>query len=184
VITYGKVTLRARVDDDIAVLHRELYDDVATRVRADSRPWRPLTVTRSTYRADAAGEDTETFSVVEASSGELAGEAALWQIDTHNRSAHLAVAILPAFRGRGLAGDTLRALCEYGFTLRGLHRLQLETLADNEPMRRAAVRVGFRVEGQRRKSLWVAGEFSDDVIYGLLADDFAGDGAAQRADKT
>ena len=38
------VGLRARREADVAVLHSELYEDVATRSRADSRAWRPLAV--------------------------------------------------------------------------------------------------------------------------------------------
>jgi len=37
-----KVGLRARHETDVPILQAELYDDVATRVRADSRPWRPI----------------------------------------------------------------------------------------------------------------------------------------------
>lgn len=37
-----KIALRARHEADVAVLQAELYEDVATRSRADSRPWRPI----------------------------------------------------------------------------------------------------------------------------------------------
>ena len=37
-----KIGLRARQQADVAVLHTELYEDVATRSRADSNPWRPI----------------------------------------------------------------------------------------------------------------------------------------------
>ena len=83
------------------------------------------------------------FSVVELSSDELAGETLLWGIDTHNRTAHVGISLRPAFRNRGLGTDVLRVLCGYGFAVRGLHRLQLETLADNTAMIQAATRVGF-----------------------------------------
>ena len=74
------------------------------------------------------------FSVEELASGELAGEAVVWNLDTHNRSAHLGISLRPGFRGKGLGHDTIRALCRYGFTVRGLHRLQLETMDDNAAM--------------------------------------------------
>jgi RimJ/RimL family protein N-acetyltransferase len=166
------VGLRARQPEDVPLLHRDLYDDIPTRVQADARPWRPLPVDSSPYRTTTS-DDADIFSVVELSSGELAGEALLWQIDTHNRSSHLGLAIRPEFRGRGIGDDTLRTLCEYGFRIRGLHRLQLETAGSNDAMIRAATRVGFRHEGQLAEALWVAGRFCDEVIFGLLADDYA-----------
>jgi hypothetical protein len=35
------IALRARTHDDAAILHAQLYEDVATRMRTDLRPGRP-----------------------------------------------------------------------------------------------------------------------------------------------
>jgi RimJ/RimL family protein N-acetyltransferase len=172
----GELTgLRARVPGDADILHAELYEDVETRVQADSRPWIPLPrgLASPYWPPGADGrapkpDDAALFSVEELATGELAGEALLWGIDLHNRSAHVGISLRPAFRGRGLATDAVRVLCRYGFAIRGLHRLQLETLAENEAMIRVAVQVGFRREGVTRDSDWVNGRFADSVIFGLL----------------
>jgi RimJ/RimL family protein N-acetyltransferase len=60
-------------------------------------------------------------------------------------------------------------LCHYGFAVRGLHRLQLETLADNAAMISVASTNGFVREGILRRSAWVQGDFADEVILGLLS---------------
>ncbi|MFF7994554.1 GNAT family N-acetyltransferase [Kitasatospora xanthocidica] len=168
------ITLRARHEDDVPVLQAELHDDIANRSRADSRPWRPLPPgsAQSPYAVTGPSEEAACFSVVETASGELAGEALLWGIDTHNRSAHLGVALRPGHRRRGLSVDVLRVLCRYGFVVLGLRRLQLETLTDNEPMIRAATRAGFTIEGRLRRSAWVCGEFLDQAVLGLLAEEW------------
>lgn len=167
----GEVTgLRARHDSDIPILHSQLYDDVATRVRADSRPWRPIPAgPASPYQVTGQDDRSAHFSVVELATGELAGEALLWSIDPHNRTAHIGIALLPACRGRGLGSDAVRVLCRYAFAIRGLHRLQAETLAGNEAMIQAASRAGFTREGTLRRSAWVDGDFADEAILGLLA---------------
>jgi RimJ/RimL family protein N-acetyltransferase len=169
-----EIGLRARQDSDVPVLQRELYEDVATRSRADSRPWRPISpgAEDSPYRVQPSTDEVAFFSVVELASGELAGEALLWGVDTHNRLGHLGLALRPSYRGRGLGTDVVRALCEYGFAVRGLQRLQLETLADNTPMVSGARRAGFTEEGRLRRAAWVYGEFVDLVIMGLLAEDW------------
>jgi RimJ/RimL family protein N-acetyltransferase len=181
----GKVGLRARDEADIAVLHAELYEDIATYTIADSRPWRPIPAdsSASPYAIGEPRDDPARFSVVELAGGEraggeraggeLAGAALLWAIDSHNRSAHLGLSLRPSFRGRGLGTDVVLALCEYGFTVRGLHRLQVDTLASNAAMISAAVRAGFAPEGTLRGADWVNGEFVDEVILGLLASDWA-----------
>jgi RimJ/RimL family protein N-acetyltransferase len=172
----GKVGLRAREETDVAVLHTELYEDIATRVQADSRPWRPVPAgsAASPYAVSEPADDIAIFSVVELASGELAGDALLWAIDLHNRMAHLGLSLRPAFRGRGLGADVVLALCQYGFAVRGLHRLQVETLAGNAAMIRAATKAGFVREGTLRRAAWVSGEFADEVILGMLAADWTG----------
>ncbi len=117
-------------------------------------------------------DHTAIFSVVELRTGELAGEAALWGIDMHNRTGHIGISMRPAFRGRGLGADVLRTLCAYGFQVRGLHRIQLETLTDNAAMRGAATKAGFTHEGTLRGSGWVYGAFLDEVVFGILAEEW------------
>ncbi|MFJ6378513.1 GNAT family N-acetyltransferase [Kitasatospora sp. NPDC092039] len=168
------ITLRARHDADLPVLLAELYDDVATRSRADSRPWRPVPPgpAHSPYAVTGPSDEAACFSVVETATGELAGEALLWGIDTHNRSAHVGLALRPGHRGRGLAPDVLRVLGHYAFPVLGLRRLQLETLADNTAMLRAAAAAGFTPEGRLRRSAWAHGEFVDQVVLGLLVEEW------------
>jgi RimJ/RimL family protein N-acetyltransferase len=175
VIRSDKVGLRARHDSDVPVLHADLYDDVETRSRADGRPWRPLSPASpdSPFAVGAGSDEAALFSVVLLPSEELAGEAVLWGIDTHNRTAHVGLALRPAFRGRGLGTHVVRALCHYGFSVRGLHRLQIETLTDNSAMIAAAVRAGFTREGTLRHSAWVPGAFADEAVLGLLSEEWA-----------
>lgn len=169
-----KTGLRARREADVPVLHA-LHDDVATRSREDSRPWRPIPP-GSAHSPFAIGEPSDAavpFSVVELDSQELAGAALLWGIDTHNRTARLGISLLPAFRGRGLGSDVVRVLCEYGIAVRGMQRLQVDTLADNASMIAAATKAGFTIEGTLRRSAWVYGAFADVVFLGLLAHEWA-----------
>ncbi len=165
-----KVGLRARHESDIAIFMDELYSDVATRARSDSRPWVPLPpdAKKSPYSVEDLPDSVACFSVVELEGEELVGETLLWSIDSHNRLAHLGVSIRPRFRGRRLATDIVQVLCHYGFMVRGLHRLQIDTLADNEAMIRTAQAAGFTLEGTLRSAAWVNGEFVDEVILGLL----------------
>jgi RimJ/RimL family protein N-acetyltransferase len=167
------IGLRARLDSDIEVFEAELLNDAEMRSRTEIRPWRPVApgAADSPYRAAAErGADRSVpFSVVELATGDLAGEASLWGIDPHNRSAHVGITLRPAFRGKRLGTDVVRVLCYYAFTLRGLNRVQVDTLADNDAMIGAALRAGFTREGTLRQCDWVNGRFVDEVILGLLA---------------
>ncbi|MEV0715929.1 GNAT family protein [Asanoa sp. NPDC050611] len=169
-----KVLLRARREEDVPVLHADLYDDVEMRSRADGRPWRPIPPgsPASPFTPAPPSDQAAVFSVVRLTDDALAGEALLWGIDLHNRVAHVGLSLRPAMRGGGLGRDAIRLLCHYGFQVRGLHRLGLETLADNAPMIAVAERLGFSREGTLRGNAWVAGAFVDEAVFGLLADEW------------
>ena len=171
------VGLRARHEDDIPILRAELYDDVVNSSRAEGGPWRPLKPDTKDPRlvVDDQNQGSVPFSVVELDGGTLVGTATLWGIDTHNRGAHIGLGLRPAARGKGYGTDVVAVLCHYGFVVRGLHRLQIETLSDNTAMLRSAEHNGFVREGVLRSSAWVMGEFLDEVLHGLLAQDWKPD---------
>lgn len=173
----NKVGLRARHEDDIPVLRTELYNDVVNGSRADASPWRPITPNSKDPRlvVDDTNQGLVQFSVVELERDTLIGTATLWGIDNHSRSAHIGLGLLPSARGKGYGTDVVAVLCHYGFVVRGLHRLQIETLSDNAAMLRSAERNGFVREGVLRSSAWVLGEFLDEVLLGLLAQDWKPD---------
>ncbi|MGW7080380.1 GNAT family N-acetyltransferase [Streptomyces sp. NPDC054866] len=173
----SKVGLRARHEDDIPILRTELYDDVVNASRSEGRPWRPITPGSKDSRlvVDDDEQGHVPFSVVELDGGTLVGTAALWSIDNHNRSAHIGLGLLLSARGKGYGTDVVAVLCHYGFVVRGLQRLQIETLADNAAMLRSAERNGFVREGVLRSSAWVMGEFMDEVLLGLLVEDWKQD---------
>jgi hypothetical protein len=64
----GKVGLRARDEADIAVLHAELYEDIATYMIADSRPWRPIPAD-SSASPYAIGEPRDDRAVLRGGAG-------------------------------------------------------------------------------------------------------------------
>jgi hypothetical protein len=115
------------------------------------------------------------FSAVELDGGMLVGTATLWDIDHHNRPAHVGLGLLPSARCKGYGTDVVALLCHYGFVVRGLQRLQIETLSDNAAMLRSAERNVFVREGVLRSSAWVMGEFLDEVLLGLLVQDWKPD---------
>ncbi|MCB5163886.1 GNAT family N-acetyltransferase [Streptomyces bambusae] len=169
-----KVGLRARHESDIDVLRTELFDDVVNASRAEGAPWRPVVPGSQDPRlvVDHTNEKVVHFSVVELEGNSLVGAATLWGIDTHNRTAHIGLGLFPSSRGKGYGTDVVAVLCHYGFVVRSLQRLQIETLADNTAMLRSAERNGFVREGVLRSSAWVMGEFLDQVLLGLLLEEW------------
>ena len=169
------VTLREIRRSDLAVIHRELDSDPFTASLSRVEPWRPVSLARleaefDRRRGEPQAPEHVRFAVQLRGdeAGELVGTCGLWQIDEHNGTAHIGLGLVPSVRGRGLSTDVVRVVCHYAFVVRNLHRVGIETLATNAPMRAAALRAGFVEEGRVREGAYVFGERVDDVTYGLL----------------
>lgn len=169
------VVLRAQRRSDVQTRLDEVEGDVLTHALRSERPWVPVSLETALARfdSDAAGPADPCavwFSIVrrDDSSGHWAGDAGLWGIDAHSGTAHLALVLSPRARGQGLGADAVRVLCDYGFRVRGLHRLSVETLASNAAALGAARAAGFVEEGRAREAAYVLGERVDEVRLGLL----------------
>jgi RimJ/RimL family protein N-acetyltransferase len=75
-------------------------------------------------------------------------------------------------QGNGYATEALRVMLDHLFANRGLRRISAECDARNLRSARLLQRLGFHREGHRRAHTWIKGEWTDDVLFGLLADDW------------
>lgn len=103
------------------------------------------------------------------------GDIELGYISPHHRMSMIGVGIgEPEYWGGGYGTDALLLIMEYAFNWLDHHRLWLHTMGTNVRMQRAATKVGFHEEARRRR-FWLAdGQWTDDVIYGLLRQDWPG----------
>jgi RimJ/RimL family protein N-acetyltransferase len=90
----------------------------------------------------------------------------------NRRQAEIGFTLGPAYQGRGYAGEAVRAVLDHLFRVRGLHKVSAEADARNAASARLLERVGFTREGLRRSQTWIKGEWTDDLLYGLLADEW------------
>jgi RimJ/RimL family protein N-acetyltransferase len=88
--------------------------------------------------------------------------------------ADIGYTLAPERQGHGYATEAVRAVLEHLFRVKGLHRVSAECDARNVASYRLLERTGFRREGLLRQHSWVKGEWTDDLIYGLLEVDFFG----------
>lgn len=77
-----------------------------------------------------------------------------------------------AAQGKGYAGESLRALCDYAFTAGGIRRLTATVTAGNQASRRLLEKVGFVLEGELRESYWLGGQWRNDWVLGLLRSEY------------
>jgi RimJ/RimL family protein N-acetyltransferase len=121
-------------------------------------------------RSEAEPADVGVF-VIEID-GERAGTMAFEVQNRRSRIAHLGgLALHPDFRGDRHADEAARWLQRHLLLELGFHRLQLEIYGFNERAIRHAERVGFTLEGRRRKAYRRHGGWVDGVMYALIRED-------------
>jgi ribosomal-protein-serine acetyltransferase len=104
--------------------------------------------------------------------GRLGGGIGLGNLQADSRSGMIGYWLGADYVGRGLVTDAVRVLLDYAFGERELHRVDITCPATNLPSRRIPERLGFREEGTRRQAVWVHGQPLDEVLYGMLADEW------------
>src|SRR5699024_7167737 len=77
----------------------------------------------------------------------------------------------PGQGGRGLATEAVRAMLDLAFERYGAHRVAAQMDARNTASARLAERVGMHREAQLRQDWWSKGEWTDTVIFAMLARD-------------
>jgi aminoglycoside 6'-N-acetyltransferase len=103
--------------------------------------------------------------------GVLIGDLGL-NLHENRMQAELGFTLAPAYQGKGYATEAVRGFLGHVFTERGLHRVSAECDARNLASARLLERVGFRPEGLRISNSWVKGEWTDDLLFGLLRSDW------------
>ena len=88
--------------------------------------------------------------------------------------AEIGYTFAPGWQGRGYATEAVRAVLDHLFHVKGLHRVSAECDARNVASSRVLERAGFQREGRLRQHTWIKGEWTDDLLYGLLETDFFG----------
>ena len=77
----------------------------------------------------------------------------------------------PTYGGQGFATESAKALIDLAFEHYRFHRVIAQLDARNGPSARLCERLGMTREGHLRKDWWSKGEWTDTLVYGLLAEE-------------
>ena len=163
------------VDDAAAMAAYQGRDDVCRYI-----PYHPRSVDEVRQRfADgfwkAAIEnegDAMTLGVTIAATGELIGDLMLRWVSDEHRTAEIGYAFHPDHGGQGYATEAARALLPLAFDGLGAHRVIARIDARNTSSANLCRRLGMRQEAHLRQNEWFKGEWTDEIDFGLLEDDW------------
>ncbi|MGD3110097.1 GNAT family N-acetyltransferase [Streptomyces sp. YGL11-2] len=168
-----RLDLRPVRHDDFAAIHayqrlpevcRYLYwgplDEAGSRASVAAK------AARSTLRESG---DVLQIAVVLRETGTLVGDLTFVYTSREHRQGGIGYVFHPDHAGRGYATEASRALLKLGFEDLRLHRIQAELDGRNTASAKLLERLGMRREGHLRENEFLDGEWSDEVVYAMLA---------------
>jgi RimJ/RimL family protein N-acetyltransferase len=131
-----------------------------------------MTAQRRWYEELDSSDSKIVFAICLHDGDQHVGNVSLDQIDYRHRNARLAIFIAePGRRGQGIGTRAMRLLIEYVFNLMNLNRLYCKTTAGNPAVISFYEKLGFTIEGCLRKHEYIAGQYVDKIILGLVRQD-------------
>jgi RimJ/RimL family protein N-acetyltransferase len=167
----SRVVLRALAPDDAAVIFAYRSDPEVARYQS----WEPAALddVRAFIREPPASPayapgTWEQFGIVLRDTGELIGDCGVHVLEHDPQQAEFGITVASGWQGRGLAREALAALMAIVFGTLRKHRLSCSVDPRNVRSIALMERTGFRREAHHRESLWLNGEWVDDLIFAML----------------
>lgn len=121
--------------------------------------------------AQATSKDPSTTQGVVTPIGILALSAAEPN-QHHHRGTRLGIYIVDPYRGKGYGSEAVNWALDWAFRFAGMHRVSLSCYGYNERAQRVYERLGFVKEGMLRDNLWFDRRWHDEVLYGMLEEEW------------
>lgn len=138
-------------------------------------PVEPMTLaeTLERFHAPPAPKAPHRIAVRRLQDDAFVGRISFFNLNPRSRSAEIGYLLGPAYRGMGYASEALALLLEYLFSgdLK-LNRIHAQTGAFNAESVALLEKHGFKLEGRLRRHHEVDGVLFDDLLYGILAEDY------------
>lgn len=176
-----RLVLRPYLEND-AEAHLPIYsrEDVSRFLLQD--PWTAeVAKTEIAKRITRTGLETESRAlalVIETADGldslegsRVIGDIAIWLEDGSESKAEIGWILDPAAGGHGFATEAAIAMLSVAFEHYGLHRVFAQMDSRNTASANLAQRIGMRQEAHLRQDWWSKGEWTDTLIFGMLATD-------------
>jgi len=144
-------------------VHRYLYTQPRTRSEVGA-----LVAERAARGAITEVGAPLTLVAELAQTGELVGDCLLFWHSEEHKQGEVGYVFNPAYHGRGLATEAVRGLLRVGFEGMGMHRIAGRLDARNTASARVLERAGLRREAHLVENEFVKGEWTDELIYGIL----------------
>jgi RimJ/RimL family protein N-acetyltransferase len=170
-IATERLVLRRFRAPDAEALSAYRSDPEVARYQSWNAPY-PVDKARAAIASFAAADPEEPgwfqWAIERTADRRLIGDIG---VDLHENlmQAEIGFTLARPYQKQGYAAEAVRGMLDHLFGVRGLHKVSAEADARNLASARLLERVGFTREGLLREHTWIKGEWTDDLLYGMLA---------------
>ncbi|PPQ89473.1 hypothetical protein CVT25_011999 [Psilocybe cyanescens] len=101
------------------------------------------------------------------------GITALWGfLERGHRHTKYSIIMLPEFWNRGYGQHITRFMVDHAFVHMNMHRISLDVWEGNDRAAAVYKKIGFIEEGRQRKAVWINGGWKDNILMGILVDEW------------
>jgi RimJ/RimL family protein N-acetyltransferase len=110
--------------------------------------------------------------VIRADDDVLVGDAILFWHSREHGAGEIGYVFNPKYQGNGYATEAAGALIRLGFDGLGLHRIVARMDSRNTASAAVAKRLGMRQEAHLVQNEWFKEEWTDELVFAILADEW------------
>lgn len=116
--------------------------------------------------------DFYDWAVVFKENSKMIGTCGFTRFDCRNDLAEVGYVLNPDYWGKGIAGEAVSAVMDFGFNKLQLHRIEARFMHGNDKSRRVMEKCGMRFEGMGRENLFVKNKYVDVGVCAILRNEF------------
>jgi RimJ/RimL family protein N-acetyltransferase len=175
-----RLWLRVCLPEDIDALHdirsrpdvnRYLYSTAMTRAEVQAK----LDERIDRYSKLVQPGDSLLLAVVRKDTGEFIGDVSFNWLPGEHQQVEIGYVLHPAHHGQGFATEATRPLLRIAFQEIGAHRVIGRLDGRNTASARVLAKLGMRQEAHFRENEYVKGEWTDEIVYAILAGEWSAD---------
>ncbi len=129
---------------------------------------------RAGAHALASEGDTLDLAVMPKGESRLIGSVMLRWLSAEHRQGEIGFILHPDQHGQGFAREAAAAMLQVGFASFGLHRIIGRCDGRNAASQHLMKRLGMRREAHFRQNEFVKGEWCDEVVFAIMAEEWGG----------
>lgn len=171
-----RLVLRPFRESDLEDLYAiQSRADVARYIPYEARDKQEVADSLAKFiKNDRIGPENRALAIaVERTSDQrLIGTLTFWR-DPEHRQGEVGYVFHPDAQGHGYATEAVTAALDLAFGALDVHRIYGRVDARNRPSAALLGRLGMRQEAHLRENEWFKGEWSDELIFAVLAAEWA-----------